>query len=165
MPVTGYANNCLCLQSQGERKKKASVQPRVVMARAMSLDSILTIEACPAAPTKTACHQKVSRIWKAICTLVPIRVCYMPSVLRACFECIFSSIRSSGALSHMNNLCLSGCADWCLCVILACFSVWLHWSLRCKATFSSLPPVTPLIGWGSCHRRVLMSQFTAGPET
>ncbi|KTG35879.1 hypothetical protein cypCar_00011340 [Cyprinus carpio] len=58
----GYANNCLCLQSQGERKKKASVQPRVVMARAMSLDSILTIEACPAAPTKTACHQKVSRI-------------------------------------------------------------------------------------------------------
>ncbi len=173
MPVTGYANNSLCLQTQGEIKKKASVQPLVAMARGTSLDSIHTIEACLAALTKTACHQKVSRICTDLCTLVPMRVCYVPSVLWACFtslicnayECISSSSLSGGALSRTTNFCLSGCADWCLWVILACFSIWLQWSLRRKAAFSSLPPVTPLIGWGSCHRRVLMSQFTAGPET
>lgn len=154
VPVTGYANNCLCLQTQGERKKKASVQPLVAMARGTSLDSIHTIEACLAALTKTACHQKVSRICTAICTLVPMRVCYVPSVLWACFtslicnayERISSSTLSGGTLSRTTNFCLSGCADWCLCIY---FSLFLNMAAMISQTQSSFfitTSVTPLIG-------------------
>lgn len=119
VPVTGYANNGLCLQTQGERKKKANVQPRAVTARAMSLDSILTIEACPAAPTKTACHQKVSRTRMAVCTCVfaTCRLCcgHVLPLFSVMHTSAFPPPPKAVALVRPTSACL----DWCLCVILA----------------------------------------------